>query len=415
MTFLCKVLRWKSHIVDQAELRRLSSQMMTKGAPVPQDTPPSHCAMDVTSSRCIVCLESDCETTDVGCGHPLCRSCWLQYTKVKVCEGDWQITCPQPGCTVRVPDATLQKLLSAQLWDKLQNLRDSATVALDPQLCYCPNPQCSKVLRLNTVNSEVATCSCGNSWCPSCRAPAHWPASCSERRVLDTELHASNTESLQLIEKHRTTERDIKQCPNCFLVIEKNGGCSNMVCGLCKMAFCWTCGDVNAPGRSFHASGCKARDWHLEANSRLRIVSELSMESKMCFDKFIYFNSKTSHLEREIQESSHTLSHDRNSIAGLTARPYRMLFGLAHVLQYTWLMLYARHAKVPADLGTVAKILEASFENLAAKVEQAFREGRCTTQGRKKLRTSILRARQVQVPLLRQLRDISSCCGTTKQ
>ena len=35
---------------------------------------------------------------------------------------------------------------------------------------------------------------------------------------------------------------EVGSCPNCFSVIEKNGGCPDMTCHVCQYRFCWTCG-----------------------------------------------------------------------------------------------------------------------------------------------------------------------------
>jgi len=32
-----------------------------------------------------------------------------------------------------------------------------------------------------------------------------------------------------------------KQCPNCGIGIQKNGGCPHMNCQKCKHEFCWNC------------------------------------------------------------------------------------------------------------------------------------------------------------------------------
>lgn len=34
-----------------------------------------------------------------------------------------------------------------------------------------------------------------------------------------------------------------KTCPNCFSMIEKDGGCLHMTCYKCEHEFCWECGD----------------------------------------------------------------------------------------------------------------------------------------------------------------------------
>ena len=30
-------------------------------------------------------------------------------------------------------------------------------------------------------------------------------------------------------------------CPECGILIDKNGGCNSIICGRCKLQFCWSC------------------------------------------------------------------------------------------------------------------------------------------------------------------------------
>jgi hypothetical protein len=32
-----------------------------------------------------------------------------------------------------------------------------------------------------------------------------------------------------------------KQCPNCYIIIEKDEGCNHMTCINCQFEFCWLC------------------------------------------------------------------------------------------------------------------------------------------------------------------------------
>ena len=34
---------------------------------------------------------------------------------------------------------------------------------------------------------------------------------------------------------------DVRQCPNCGVRVEKNGGCPHMACLRCNYDFCWSC------------------------------------------------------------------------------------------------------------------------------------------------------------------------------
>ena len=43
------------------------------------------------------------------------------------------------------------------------------------------------------------------------------------------------------------------KCPNCEILIEKNGGCPRMQCSVCSYKWCWTCGCSNM--NSLHEQG----------------------------------------------------------------------------------------------------------------------------------------------------------------
>ena len=34
---------------------------------------------------------------------------------------------------------------------------------------------------------------------------------------------------------------NVKKCPECKILIEKNGGCNHMTCPKCKVHICWNC------------------------------------------------------------------------------------------------------------------------------------------------------------------------------
>jgi len=123
-------------------------------------------------------------------------------------------------------------------------LREDALVSCSQSLCYCPTPGCGKILESQGSDVAVMHCtSCGASWCPKCKGHAHWPASCEHRRWWDT-----NHGQLVSVPAENATN---KQCPSCFVEIEKNGGCNHMRCRMCNVNFCWQCGSFST-GLAYH-------------------------------------------------------------------------------------------------------------------------------------------------------------------
>lgn len=81
--------------------------------------------------------------------------------------------------------------------------------------------------------------------CAKCLIPWHTDLTCAEHaaRHLDSIMTTPEKETLALMQKV-----DGKRCPNCFIVIEKDGGCDSMYCAGCRKYFNWQEAGSAAPG-----------------------------------------------------------------------------------------------------------------------------------------------------------------------
>lgn len=121
----------------------------------------------------------------------------------------------------------------------------------DAELFTCLEPACGFVSVIDRfaasgyphVECPLPTCKARS--CATCRTAWHAGQTCAE-------VHAAAA-TAQISEAEKTTlalmqEKDARRCPNCQLVIEKDGGCSSMQCGGCEKFFNWEEAASAVPG-----------------------------------------------------------------------------------------------------------------------------------------------------------------------
>lgn len=92
---------------------------------------------------------------------------------------------------------------------------------LDPVL-ICPSPECLGVI----VGTSCSNC--GIEICLKCKDPVHSTTKC-------------NTDTVQSL---KTIRAETKPCPNCNVPIVLAGGCNQMFCTQCHIAFDYTSGSI---------------------------------------------------------------------------------------------------------------------------------------------------------------------------
>jgi hypothetical protein len=103
----------------------------------------------------------------------------------------------------------------------------------DPKPLTCLSPNCTAIGLPDTTAGgypQVTCNECSFRSCAQCLVPWHKDITCAERtaKQVDEKMSDQEKDTLKLMQS-----KDAKRCPNCQLVIEKDGGCDSMV------SFCW--------------------------------------------------------------------------------------------------------------------------------------------------------------------------------
>ncbi|XP_067682316.1 uncharacterized protein [Haliotis asinina] len=241
------VNKWNTHSVhlddlsvdDKEEIEHISEDEALATAPTNDN--------ERKEQYCNICFDEinpelfDSKTAScvLPCRHWFCDECWNEHIMERIHSGALKIKCPEYKCDSVADTAMLLSIVSIKHVQLLQKQRASLDVETNPNLKWCPNPRCGRVLkrRNDGKDSVTVSCECGQVVCFSCLREAHWPASCEQ-----------TTQYAQKLKKHGDDKVTAaaavgvrgKQCPKCFRHIVKNGGCKCMVC-LCGYTFCWIC------------------------------------------------------------------------------------------------------------------------------------------------------------------------------
>lgn len=195
-------------------------------------------AVDPTTlDTCGICFD-DVPMKDMSsldCEHLFCLMCWDRHLHTQVAAGTESITCPAVGCAMPVDEYTVSRLLQDPESAKTYKQLISRTfVRGNPRVVWCPSTGCNNAVKMTSPEARVVTCLCGTSFCFLCRQPPHDPTPCALLRLWLQKCRDDSATAAWI-----TT--NTKECPQCTVSIEKNGGCNHMTCRTCRHEFCWIC------------------------------------------------------------------------------------------------------------------------------------------------------------------------------
>ena len=199
---------------------------------------------EVQDDTCPLCL---CKTEEPSfilqsCGHAYCDECLKQYIESSIVNKNFPIRCCEENCgkyLVLKDFGLLIKNKSEK--DALMEAGIDHFVMKNPHYYkYCPSPNCCMVYRVSDEQmAKVFKCpSCSKETCTACHGNGHKEfQSCAAWRAYNNDGHLFAW----------AQNKDCRKCPECGLMIEKNGGCMHMACK-CGAHICWGCMRVFSSG-----------------------------------------------------------------------------------------------------------------------------------------------------------------------
>ncbi|KAF2621732.1 hypothetical protein BU25DRAFT_415927 [Macroventuria anomochaeta] len=181
---------------------------------------------------------------------PICKTCVGSFMAAQLDTLGARrvgVGCIEPGCETPWPWEMVIKYFPVSKLEAY-NLASFEHWRTDAGLSTCLSPTCDSTGLLDPSAPgypQVQCNSCTFRSCASCLTPWHLDQTCAEvsAAAMNAQMSDAEKDTLALMQS-----KDGKRCPNCQLVIEKDGGCPSMYCVGCKKYFNWETAASAVPG-----------------------------------------------------------------------------------------------------------------------------------------------------------------------
>jgi len=225
--------------------------------------------------ECVICLASDCLPLDmISCqaGHKFCKNCVIITAEGVLARGKGMVQCLRE-CDLELDVNQLKRVLKPIVLSKLmvnKQAEELKTAGVE-NLVGCPF--CPYQTIMDNLEDKVMRClnpECGRDSCKMCKLSNHIPYSCKEYRE---EVLASSRRKIE----EELTMSWVRQCWNCNVDFEREGGCNVMTCPRCGKKTCYACRkDANT---GFHP-GCNRIAYQFEKRLHQKELTEAEEKIK---------------------------------------------------------------------------------------------------------------------------------------
>lgn len=228
----------QGNILKKSEklLKKVSSELRRSSIPL-RASRNSHLQSNIEiikGTECPICLEEilkDANYVRLICGHFTCKNCFDEYLRTKITNSQVNnIKCPYEGCQFTLHESEVVYFLKSRpdLLKKFYKFKNTQEIAANPNMKWCIRPDCEKIVKVNlNAESSYVRCECGQEFCFKCNNAWHPGQACEDY--------------IEGVYKNYIQRAEVKFCPNCHALIEKNDGCNHMTCLQCDYQFCWIC------------------------------------------------------------------------------------------------------------------------------------------------------------------------------
>jgi ariadne-2 len=295
------ILQHNKWDVDRiVELNQSDPQKLLTSCRLKSLSSPTHSVC--VKGLCDICLQTEVRKHSLDCGHAYCVECWRSHVLVQLQSGSaLTIECMAQECRYSLPAEVSMWLLETHpsARRRYEQLAVGECVHANPCLQRCPGADCERFFMVKKALAKRVQCSgCATSCCFRCRLDYHAPTDCATIRQWLAKC-ADDSETANYISAHT------KDCPQCHVCIEKNGGCNHMQCTGCKFEFCWMClGDWTTHGSEYYEC---SRFKEQTANAAASVVNQQHVLARKALKKYLFYFERWENHARSLRLEQQTL------------------------------------------------------------------------------------------------------------